>query len=170
MLSVVPYQMSLSPSHREYTSFWNKESRKKGVLLTRRCLAGSLNDPARLRMPEARKSWGSPANLVQAELCPPSVVPVPVRFLLDVERDKLSLHHFRGRAEGLTDFARKGGNRHGRMELDALVPGKAAPSQVYFSSSKRIVVEERRRKVSTDLPQLDWQGRMRRYDQQQSTH
>jgi len=29
---------------------------------------------------------------------------------------------------------------------------------------------ERRRKVSTDIPQLDWQDWMHRYDQQQSTY
>ena len=39
-----------------------------------------------------------------------------------------------------------------------------------FIFVEAFIVEERRRKVSTDLPQLDWQDWMRRYDQQQSTY
>ena len=39
-----------------------------------------------------------------------------------------------------------------------------------FIFVEAFIVEDRRRKVSTDLPQLDWQDWMHRYDQQQSTY
>jgi len=52
------------------------------------------------------------------------------------------------------------------------MPGKTASRQVYFSLKRSfaLLYEERKRKVSTDNPQLDWQDWMHRYDQQQSTY
>jgi hypothetical protein len=39
-----------------------------------------------------------------------------------------------------------------------------------FIFVEAFMFKERRRKVSTDIPQLDWQDWMHRYDQQQSTY